>query len=104
MTSLLGPLLAVALVAQTQGGMLEGTVVDDRGNPVAGAQVVFRPAPPSVGQGRSCSGGSQDRCGGPLPAHCSSAGSGPHQRHLRLGLSAQAWPSRPSRATECLPL
>ena len=44
MTTLLGPLLAVALVAQTQGGMLEGTVVDDRGNPVPGAQVVFRPA------------------------------------------------------------
>ena len=46
MMTLFGPLLVAALMAQFQGGMLHGTVVDDRGKPAAGAQVVFHaPAP-----------------------------------------------------------
>ena len=34
MTTLFGPILAAALMAQIQGGPLEGTVVDDQGKPV----------------------------------------------------------------------
>jgi len=49
MTTLLGPLLAAALMSQLQGGPLEGKVVDDQGKPVAGAQVVFFAPPPLEG-------------------------------------------------------
>ena len=41
MMTLFGPLLAAALMAQFQGGPLQGTVVDDQGKPVADTQVVF---------------------------------------------------------------
>ena len=41
MTTLFGPILAAALISQFQGGVLQSTVVDDQGKPVAGAQVVF---------------------------------------------------------------
>jgi Carboxypeptidase regulatory-like domain len=41
MTTLFGPILAVALMAQIQGGTLEGKVVDEAGKPVVDAQVVF---------------------------------------------------------------
>jgi hypothetical protein len=43
---LLGSVLASALIAQVQGGMLQGKVVDDQGKPVAKALVdFFAPAP-----------------------------------------------------------
>jgi hypothetical protein len=46
MLALFGPILAAALVAQFQGGALEGKVVVGDGRPVAGAQVLFHaPAP-----------------------------------------------------------
>ena len=46
MMTLFGPILAAALLAQFQGRTLQGTVVDDQGKPVAGAQVIFHaPAP-----------------------------------------------------------
>ena len=46
MTSLLGPLLVSTLLAQIDGGTVQGKVTDDHGKPVAGAQVVFHaPAP-----------------------------------------------------------
>jgi hypothetical protein len=46
MTTLLGPILAVALMAQIQGGTLEGKVVDDDGKSIVNAEVVFfAPAP-----------------------------------------------------------
>ncbi len=46
MSTLFGPILAAALISQFQGRTFEGTVVDDHGKPVAGAQVVFHaPAP-----------------------------------------------------------
>jgi hypothetical protein len=41
MTAIIGPILAMALVAQLQGDTIRGTVVDDQGKPVVGAQVVF---------------------------------------------------------------
>jgi hypothetical protein len=41
MSPLLGPILAVALLSQFSDGPLKGTVVDDAGKPVDGAQVVF---------------------------------------------------------------
>ncbi len=41
MTMLFGPVLATALVAQIQGGMIQGKVVDDQGKPVADTQVVW---------------------------------------------------------------
>ena len=40
MTSFFGPLLAAAMVAQFQGGKLQGTVVDDQGKPVDPAEVL----------------------------------------------------------------
>ena len=46
MMTLFGPLFAAALMAQFQGRTLQGTVVDDQGEPVADAQVFFHaPAP-----------------------------------------------------------
>jgi len=46
MSAFFGPILAAALVGQFQGGTLQGTVVDDQGKPVPGAQVVLHaPAP-----------------------------------------------------------
>jgi hypothetical protein len=46
MITLFGPILTVALMAQFQGGTIQGTVVDDQGKPVVNAQVVFcAPAP-----------------------------------------------------------
>ncbi len=41
MTTLFASILATALVAQIQGGTIQGKVVDDQGKPVADAQVVF---------------------------------------------------------------
>ena len=41
MTTLFGPILAAALMAQIQGSTLEGTVSDDQGKPVLLAQVFF---------------------------------------------------------------
>jgi len=49
MTTLALTFLVAALVAQIQGGPLEGTVVDEQSNPVAGAQVVFFAPPPLEG-------------------------------------------------------
>jgi hypothetical protein len=46
MMTLFGPILAAALMAQFQGGPLQGTVVDDQGKPVADAQVVFHARAP----------------------------------------------------------
>ena len=40
MMCVFAPLLAAALMAQFQGGTIQGTVVDDQGKPVADAQVV----------------------------------------------------------------
>ena len=57
MTTLFGPILATALLAQIQGGTIQGRVVDDQGKPVAGAQVVFFAPPPS--KARSI----QSKCG-----------------------------------------
>ena len=51
MTTLFSSLLATALVAQLQGGMIQGSVVDDRGKPVTDAQVVFFDARPRSGIG-----------------------------------------------------
>jgi hypothetical protein len=46
-SGIFGPLLATALLAQIQGGTIQGKVVDEQGKPVAGAQVVFfAPSPP----------------------------------------------------------
>jgi hypothetical protein len=46
MMTLFGPIVAAALMAQFQGGPLQGTVVDEQGKPVVDAQVVFHaPAP-----------------------------------------------------------
>ena len=42
MTTLFGSVLAAALLAQIQGGQLEGNVVDDQNRPVDGAQIAFR--------------------------------------------------------------
>ncbi|MFI5459022.1 MAG: carboxypeptidase-like regulatory domain-containing protein [Isosphaerales bacterium] len=50
MTTLFGPILAMALVAQFHGGTLQGTVVDDQGKPVADAQVVFHAPAPGGGK------------------------------------------------------
>jgi hypothetical protein len=41
MTTLFTPILAAALMSQFQGGQFVGTVVDDQGEAVAGANVVF---------------------------------------------------------------
>ncbi len=41
MAMLFGSILATALVAQIQGGTIQGKVVDDQGKPVSDAQVVF---------------------------------------------------------------
>ena len=49
MTTLLGSILATALVAQFQGGTIEGKVVDDQRRPVSAAQVVFYAPPPLEG-------------------------------------------------------
>ncbi len=49
MAMLFGPILATALMAQIQGGPLQGKVVDDQGKPVADAQVVFFVPPPLEG-------------------------------------------------------
>jgi hypothetical protein len=49
MMSVLGPLLAAALMAQFQGRTVEGTVVDDQGKPVADAQVTFHASAPWKG-------------------------------------------------------
>ena len=64
MMSLFGPLLAAAIVAQFQGGALEGAVVDEAGKPVADAQVAFfAPAPwggkvqPAEARARTDAGG-----------------------------------------------
>src|SRR6516165_291161 len=46
MMTLFGPLLAAALMAQVPGRTLQGTVVDDQGKPVAGAQVIFHVSAP----------------------------------------------------------
>ena len=51
MTTLFGSILATALVAQFQGGTIQGKVVDDQGKPVADAQVVYF-APPGPGLAR----------------------------------------------------
>ena len=51
MTMLFGSILATALVAQIQGGMIQGKVVDDQGKPVADAQVVFFAPRPLAGTG-----------------------------------------------------
>jgi hypothetical protein len=46
MTILFGSILATTLVAQLQGGAIEGRVVDDQGKPVADVQVeLFAPSP-----------------------------------------------------------
>ena len=46
MTMLFGSILATALVAQLQGGMVQGKVVDDQGKPVPDVQVIsFVPRP-----------------------------------------------------------
>jgi len=50
MSTLFGPILAAALLAQFQGGTLQGTVVDDQGKPVADAQVVFHAPAPGGGK------------------------------------------------------
>jgi hypothetical protein len=50
MTTLFGPVLAAALLAQFQGGTIKGGIVDDQGKPVAGAQVVFFAPRPSEGK------------------------------------------------------
>ena len=49
MTTLLGPVLAVALMSQLHGGTIQGKVVDEAGKPVLGAQVVFFVPPPLDG-------------------------------------------------------
>lgn len=41
MTTYLGPILAMALMAQLQSPTMEGKVVDEQGKPVADAQVVY---------------------------------------------------------------
>ena len=41
MSTLFGPILAVALMSRFPGAPLEGSIVDDHGKPVAGAQVVI---------------------------------------------------------------
>ncbi len=41
MTMLFGSILATAVVAQLQGGMIQGKVVDDQGKPVPDAPVVY---------------------------------------------------------------
>ncbi|MFI5459023.1 MAG: carboxypeptidase regulatory-like domain-containing protein [Isosphaerales bacterium] len=51
MMTLFGPLLAAALMAQIQGVTLQGTVVDDQGKPIAGAQVVLYSPPGVAGNG-----------------------------------------------------
>jgi hypothetical protein len=43
------PILAAALMAQLQGGTIEGKVFDDQGKPVDGAQIVFFAPPPREG-------------------------------------------------------
>jgi hypothetical protein len=50
MMSLFGPILAAAILAQFQGGTLEGAVVDEAGKPVVEAQVVFSAAAPWGGK------------------------------------------------------
>ena len=50
MTAFFGPLLAAAIVVQIPGEALKGTVVDDRGKPVAGVRVVFHASPPRAGK------------------------------------------------------
>ena len=49
MGTLFGPILATVLMAQFQGGTLQGTVVDDQGKPVDNAQVIFRASAPWTG-------------------------------------------------------
>ncbi|HKI19699.1 MAG TPA: carboxypeptidase regulatory-like domain-containing protein [Isosphaeraceae bacterium] len=51
MTTRFGPLLAAALLAQFQGGTLQGTVVDGQGKPVAEVQVVLYSPPGTSGNG-----------------------------------------------------
>jgi Carboxypeptidase regulatory-like domain len=50
MTTLLSSILATALVAQLQGGTVQGRVVDDQGKPVANAELVFYAPPPLEGK------------------------------------------------------
>jgi len=50
MSTFIGPILAAALMAQFQGGTLQGTVVDDQGKPVADAQVIFHAPAPRAGK------------------------------------------------------
>jgi hypothetical protein len=50
MTTLFGPILATALIAQMQRGTIQGKVVDDLGKPVADARVVFFAPPPPEGK------------------------------------------------------
>jgi Carboxypeptidase regulatory-like domain len=49
MTTLFGPILAVALLAQLQGGTIQGKVVDDQSKPVEDAQIIFFAPPPREG-------------------------------------------------------
>jgi hypothetical protein len=51
MNTLLGSFLAAVLVAQAQGGALQGKVVDDQGKPVTDAQVVLFTPEPWIGVG-----------------------------------------------------
>jgi len=53
MTTLLGSILAAALVAQIQSATIQGKVVDDQGKPVADAQVVQFTPRPWIGSGDS---------------------------------------------------
>ena len=44
--SILSPILATALIAQLQGGTIQGKVIDDQGKPVSDVQVIyFTPRP-----------------------------------------------------------
>jgi hypothetical protein len=64
MTTLFGPILAAALLAQIPSATLEGKVVDDDGRPVADAQVVLY-SPPGLSGSRE-----------PLDAHARTDGQG----------------------------
>jgi Carboxypeptidase regulatory-like domain len=46
MTTLFGTVLAAALLAQISAGTIEGTVVDDQGKPIVGAQIALHAAVP----------------------------------------------------------
>jgi hypothetical protein len=71
-----GPIMALALVTQIQGGTLEGQIVDEAGRPVVGASVTLLAPQPAEAEVDKVEAQTETNAPGPVPSQLPSNGKG----------------------------